>query len=138
MLLSFATIAALSSSSFPDSFPDLLILLLATAEILDKPLTGPLTGQGEAARHQSERTNLTPFIDETRDDEDHLKIIESELSDRDQALKVIVLSAFARSGSTFLSRLLAAPPASSYWHEPLRYLYEKPAPYKIFGRKKSG
>ena len=69
---------------------------------------------------------------------DHLKIIESELSDRDRALKVIVLSAFARSGSTFLSRLLAAPPASSYWHEPLRYLYEKPAPYRIFGKKKLG
>ncbi len=47
--------------------------------------------------------------------------IEEELSGRDRALKVIVLAAFARSGSTYLARLLASAPSSSYWHEPLRF-----------------
>ena len=33
-----------------------------------------------------------------------------------------------RSGSTFLSELLSSSPRSSLWYEPLKYLYEEPAP----------
>ena len=43
-------------------------------------------------------------------------------------VKIIVMSINPRSGSTFLSELLSSSPGSSLWYEPLRYLYEEPAP----------
>ena len=53
--------------------------------------------------------------------------------------KVIVLSVNPRSGSSYLSELLSSPPMTSYWQEPIRFLFEKPPmrlPYLYKKQKK--
>ena len=76
--------------------------------------------------------------DKVTNDTNTVDRVESELFNRNEALKVVLLSAFARSGSTYLARLIASPPGSTYWHEPLRFLYEKPNPGLVFSKKNPG
>jgi hypothetical protein len=64
--------------------------------------------------------------------------IDDYLSGQDRVIRVIVLASFPRSGSTYLARMLSSAPSSSYWHEPLRYLYEKPFPGTVFYKTKRG
>jgi len=52
--------------------------------------------------------------------------------------KVILLSAFGRSGSSFLADLLTPYPGIHYWHEPLRFLYEKPLDGPIYKKRGPG
>ena len=53
----------------------------------------------------------------------------SEKLENQNVIKVIILSVNPRSGSTYLSEILAAPPMTSMWQEPLRFLYEHPPKY---------
>ena len=45
-----------------------------------------------------------------------------EKMDKQKVVKVIILSVNPRSGSSYLSEILASPPETSYWQEPLRYV----------------
>ncbi len=45
---------------------------------------------------------------------------------KQKVVKLVLLSVNPRSGSTFLSELLSSPPMTSFWQEPLRFLYEHP------------
>ena len=40
--------------------------------------------------------------------------------------KVLILSVCPRSGSSYISEILSSAPMTSFWSEPLRFLYEKP------------
>ena len=60
--------------------------------------------------------------------------IPPEISDQletQKIVKVIILSVNPRSGSTYLSEILASSPMTSMWQEPLRFLYEHPPIEKL-------
>ena len=86
--------------------------------------------------------NLSLFENDTSEQNLNETILEARLDDylsgQDRVVKVIVLASFPRSGSTYLSRMLSSAPSSSYYHEPLRYLYEKPIPGTMFHKKRIG
>ena len=52
-------------------------------------------------------------------------------------VKVLLLSVTPRSGSSYISEVLASVPLATLWTEPLRFLYEKPPIVSYSGARQS-